>query len=380
MKITRFYCVALCVAVASVLCGTVANAQSTLNPTWSVQYMIDQSQTVLGNSQFANPRDNRGLAISPDGRYLYAGYNSGTEVRKIDLTQTDYTQATVARTTVSRGKAIAVDDLGRVYLAEGNSIKIMDSNLSSVLYTITTGFTCEGVAVTRENGRVVVYNTERGGSNKLTRYELTEINGAISASKRGLTGSGECIIAGAKDMRGVAVDAQGRIWIADPFANTNPNGGYVFRINSDGTGQVTTSGVENPYAIGFLGDSVLVTGGYRTALSTMNLDGALTGSIAIPWGNLSLQPSNGMISGIAISPNGSGFYITNEGGQTPGEKSTYGVVDSQSGYGTDGQFYTDLTHDDNDPILFASVPEPSSLIALFSGAAGLCGFALRRRK
>jgi hypothetical protein len=70
---------------------------------WSVQYLIDQSQTILGSPQAAAPRDNRGLAISPDGQYLYAGYNNGPEVRKIDLTQADYTTATVARTTVSRG-------------------------------------------------------------------------------------------------------------------------------------------------------------------------------------------------------------------------------------------------------------------------------------
>ena len=76
-----------------------------------------------GTESVQLPRDNRGLAISPDGKFLYLGYNNALrEVRKIDLSKADYTDATVARTTVSRGKAIAVDDQGRVYLADGGAI------------------------------------------------------------------------------------------------------------------------------------------------------------------------------------------------------------------------------------------------------------------
>jgi len=69
------------------------------NPQWSVHYLIDQSQTVFGASQFDSPRDVRGLALAPDGRYLYAGYNNPSsdpdhikQVRKIDTTQSDYTK------------------------------------------------------------------------------------------------------------------------------------------------------------------------------------------------------------------------------------------------------------------------------------------------
>src|SRR6266853_5156778 len=42
---------------------------------WSVQYLIDNSRTVFGRPQKVSPRHNRGLAISPDGKYLYAGYH-----------------------------------------------------------------------------------------------------------------------------------------------------------------------------------------------------------------------------------------------------------------------------------------------------------------
>ena len=329
------------------------------NLQWAIPYMIDNSQTVLGQPQATSPRDNRGLAISPDGRYLYAGYNNGPEVRKLDLTQTGYTAMTIARTTVSRGKAIAVDGQGRVYLAEGGAIKIMDANLAGVQYTITgTGLVtkCEGVAATRESGKLVLYNTERGGPNTLTRWELTESGGQVTnAVRAGLDGDGVITITGASDMRGCAVDSLGRIWIADPLATTGT--GKVFRVNSDGAGLVSAS-VGNPYAIGFNGSEVVVTGGYQRLVTVLNND--LSGTpwtFTIPWVGLELDPDGqgdvGMLSGIAFTPNGGGFYLTNEGGQTANEKSTYGAQDANSGW-LAGKYYTDLYNDDNDPILYAT--------------------------
>ena len=329
------------------------------NLNWSVQYLIDQSQTVLGNSQFTAPRDNRGLAISPDGRYLYAGYNNGPEVRKIDLTQADYTDATVARTTVSRGKSIAVDDQGRVYLAEGGSIKILDADLNAVQYTISVT-KCEGVTVNREEGTLALYATERGGPNTLTRWELTEDNGIITgATQSGLDGDGVVTITGASDMRGLAVDSSGRIWIADPSGTTG--NGKVFRLNSDGTSLVSNAAVPNPYAIAFSGDQALVTGGYQGVISVLDTDSlAVVNTLTPPWSDLELAPEPGYaagrsLSGIVVVSNG--FYVTNEGGQTADEKSTYGRTDAESGNLGD-QFYTDLTHDDNEPILFAGSPPP----------------------
>ncbi len=323
---------------------------------WSVQYLIDQSQTVLGNSQITAPRDNRGLAISPDGQYLYAGYNNGPEVRKIDLTQADYTTATVARTTVSRGKAIAVDDQGRVYLAEGASIKILDANLSAVQFTISTT-KCEGVAVQREGGTLALYATERGGPNTLTRWALTESGGVITdASPAGLDGDGVITITGASDMRGVAVDSSGRIWIADPSSTIG--NGKVFRVDSDGTGLVSNTDVPNPYAIAFNGDEVLVTGGYQRIISVLDIDDlSLVDTLIPPWSSMELDPDGGdgqgSLMGIVVTPDG--FYVTNEAGQTADEKSTYGVDDGYSG-DVSGKHYTDLSNDDNDPILFATNP------------------------
>ncbi len=320
--------------------------------TWSVQYLIDQSQTVLGNPQTTAPRDNRGLAISPDGQYLYAGYNNGPEVRKLDLTETDFTDATVARTTASRGKAIAVDDQGRVYLAEGTSIKIYDVDLSILLGTILGRTSVEGVAVIREDGDLALYATDRTDKT-LTRWVLTESGSNITgATQAGLGGTGQLVVTGALNLRGVEVAPSGEIWMADYGANK------VFRVNNDGTGLESVV-LTKPMDIGFDDTQAFVTQyTARTITVLMQSDMSFVTVITPPWADLKLdsdgQSSGGALSGIAMGP-GSSFYVANEAGQTADEKSTYGREDGESGYiGLD--FYTDSTHDDNDPILKAMVP------------------------
>src|SRR5438067_787175 len=61
---------------------------------WSVQYLIDNSQPIFERSQKVFPRHCRGLALTPDGHFLYVGYNhsfnSSGEVRKIDVRIADY--------------------------------------------------------------------------------------------------------------------------------------------------------------------------------------------------------------------------------------------------------------------------------------------------
>ncbi len=352
------------------------------NLSWSVQYLIDNSQTVLGQSQMTAPRDNRGLAISPDGRYLYVGYNNGPEVRKIDLTQPDYTDATVARTTAFRGKSIAVDDQGRVYLAEGSSIKIMDADLSTVQYTISgSGLVtkCEGITVRRETRTLVLYHTERGSPNTLTRWALIESGGHITgAARAGLDGDGVVTITEASDMRGLAVDSSGRIWIADPSATMGM--GKIFRVSSS-TGALidSTNQIPNPYAIVFNGNQALVTGGYQRLVSVVNDDLTVAQTLVPPWTALELDPLGngdaGMLSGIVMTPDNTGFYLSNEGGQTDNEKSTYGRSDSYSGW-LEGKYYTDLSHDDNDPILRVLGPSASMISGTVSYTPYPIGYLL----
>jgi hypothetical protein len=105
---------------------------------------------------------------------------------------------------------------------------------------------------------------------------------------------------------------------------------------------------------------------------------SLLTSVTAPWTALELDPDGqsggGAFSGIVVLP-GVGFYVTNEAGQTADEKSIYGRSDANSGW-LDGKYYTALTHDDNDPILFAT-PEPATLALLALGGASLL---VRRRR
>jgi len=317
---------------------------------WSVQYLIDNSQSVFGRSQEVYPRGNRALAISPDGNYLYAGYNQSFnsggalrardsrmtntgEVRKIDVRMADYEDATRAVLTSHRAKAIAVDDQGRVYLAEGQSIEVYDKDLKYLLLSLPME-ECEGVAVTREGADTVLYATERE-LGELHRYLIDTRFGSdgCQATPAGLQGDGVAKVVGANSLRGVAVDPRGKIWIADEQANK------VFRIDPDGSS---------------------VTRGIDRQIALVTLDMVVTGNLSVPWEELEISPygndHDGSLSGIAVIPGDKGFFVADEHGQTANQKSTYGRTD-QSSEIIDGKLYTDAFGDDNEPILRATPVE-----------------------
>jgi sugar lactone lactonase YvrE len=333
---------------------------------WSVQYLIDNSQSVFGRSQAVYPRTNRALALSPDGNFLYAGYvqsfnnggplrprdsrmtNSG-EVRKIDLRVADYEDATKAVLTYHRAKAIAVDDQGRVYLAEGEMIEVYDADLRQALLTIPMD-QCDGVAVKREGGDTVLYATERE-LGELHRFLIDARwgSGGCKATPAGLGGNGMIKVQGAKSLRGVAVDAKGRIWMADVEA------GRVFRVDANGSNLASVQ-VSRAMALAFYDDTALVARGTDRQIALVSPDLVVTGNLSVPWEELELAPygndHTGGLSGIAVIPGGKGFFVANEHGQTSFQKSTYGRTDQNSEV-IDGKLYTDAFQDDNDPILRA---------------------------
>ncbi len=368
----------LTVAVVGSTCAT-AGSLVLEDLQMSVQYMIDQSQTVLGTDQFDQPRNNRGLAISPDHRYLYAGYNNpsdGYEVRKIDLLEADYTDATVAHLVgVSRGKAIDVDDQGRVYLADASSIKIYDADLTALQHQITVS-KGEGVATSREGGTLYLYASDRT-TGQLAKYELAESGGAIVgssiATSWGTSGTVDVNTASG-DLRGVGVDRNGRIWIAD-----DDNGVYV--VEADGSSSQLISSVSSAIDVGFDDDIAFVTRADEMLISRFNVDDFTSAGadflVDVAPLDLTASPATGgagAIEGMVVVP-GKGIYLAGDGINTANERSTYGRVDGESGY-FESQFYTDLTHDDNDAILYLSVPEPAGLALLALGGVLLL---VRRR-
>lgn len=237
------------------------------NSTWSIQTMIEDSASIFGISQAferGGTRLNRGVALNRGlnfqvaGDYIYLSYlqpdsslmrqdvNDAGEIRKVSLAIADpigsvkkilQLKAVPApgATAAGAAKAAATDDKGRVYLARLNEIQIWDPNLGlGSLNTAVengstvkpmfrlTGFTnANGVAVTRENGILVVYGTDRTRGT-LTRFQLAETGDLITgATKTGLGASGEMVVtAGAPSLRGVEVAPNGKVWIAAHDANT----------------------------------------------------------------------------------------------------------------------------------------------------------------
>lgn len=323
---------------------------------WTVQYLVDCSQTVQGQGHKVSPRRNRGLAMSPDGKYLYAGYHRGAngegEIRKIAIgSGDDFTKATVAVVRGPKGKSIATDDKGRVFIATDGEIMVFDADLSSVQFSKQT-MLCEGLALVREGNELALYTSDRQIGN-VTRWVVEEKDNAVSNISRSKTfgENGEVVIKGAVSLRGVEVDKQGRVWVADH------DGGRVYRISKDGK-NVESVEVMSPLDIGIDGDRAFVTLGQDRQITVVESDSLkVLGNLAVPWSELELSPGGnnriGALAGIVTVP-GKGFFVANESGQTADQRSTYGRPDTHTDI-VNGKVYRDAFDDDNDPILQALV-------------------------
>lgn len=315
--------------------------------------MIDNSQQVFGRSQKVWPRRGRGLALSPDGRSLYVGYthgaNGGGEVRKIAVAVgDDFTRATSRSIEGPVGKAIVCDEKGRVYVANEGEVLVYDSNLHTLQQSIPVGM-CEGLAVTREGGKLVLYTSDRQFG-ALQRFVLDERDDEIvNAKQEGFDGTGQLTLPNAVTPRGVEIDAKGNIWVADSDA------GRVFRVSKDGK-QVDSVDAANAMDIGFDGDRMFVSRGKDRVIAVFEADSMkLIGNLSVPWEELDLTPTgnnrNGSLSGMVVVP-GKGFFVCNETGQTAHQKSPYGRADENTDF-VNGKLYRDAYMDDNDPILRA---------------------------
>lgn len=323
---------------------------------WTVQYLIDNSETVYGKPQTSWPRQNRGLAISPDGKFLYTGYNHASngqgEVRKIAIgISDDFARATTRVLSGPQGKAITTDDKGRVFIASGGEIFIYDANLSQVQLSVQTAL-CEGIATVRDGNELFLYGVERQ-IGRVRRWVLAEKDGVVvSATPSASFGeAGEIFLKFAQGLRGAEVDSKGRLWVAD-F-----EGARVYRVSKDGK-NVEQMDLDHPMDIGFDGDRAFITRGADRVIAVFETESMkLLGNLAVPWDELELNPSGnnrtGGLSCIVTVP-GKGFFVTNESGQTLNQKSTYGRADTHSDV-INGKLYRDAFMDDNEPILQALV-------------------------
>ncbi len=345
--------------IAALALAVLVPSQAADTYKWTVQYLIDNSQAVKGQSQKVWPRRNRGLAMSPDGKFLYAGYHHGGngegEIRKIVIGETeDYVRATERVLRGPLGKAIATDDKGRVYIANEGEVLIYDEDLSHLQFSFESNL-CEGVATVREGNELILYTTGRQ-SGSVRRWVMTEKDNQIVdvVLSNSFGEKGEVRIKNAVDIRGVEVDKKGRVWVADP------TGDRVYRISKDGK-NVESIELPSPMDIGFDGDRVFVTLARERQIAVLETDSMkLLGNLSVPWNELELSPPGnnrtGALCGIVVAP-GKGFFVANESGQTAGQKSTYGRADSHSD-AVNSKLYKDSFMDDNDPILRAlSVPD-----------------------
>lgn len=320
---------------------------------WTVQYLVDNSQSIFGQSQKVWPRRNRGLAVSPDGKYLYAGYHHGAggggEVRKIALSITDdFGRATVRTLAGPLGKSIACDDRGRVYIANESEVLVYDAELASVQHSIPLGI-CEGVAVWRDGRDLLLFASDRE-SGLVQRYVLEEKgDNIVGAAPAGFDGTGIVNIREASSLRGLEVDPKGNIWVADH------EGGVVFRVSKDGK-TIDKVAVPNAVDICFVGERAYVSRGRDRLIAVVQQsDMQLIGNLAVPWEELELSPlgnNRAGALGAIVSIPGKGFFVTNETGQTSGQRSTYGRADDNTDI-IAGKLYRDAYNDDNDPILRA---------------------------
>jgi DNA-binding beta-propeller fold protein YncE len=342
---------------------------------WSVQYLIDNSRSVFGRPQSVSPRHNRGLAISPDGKFLYAGYhhsfNNAGEVRRIQIDVPDYERATVAVLPGLLAKGIACDDKGRVYITDTHAIQVYDATLKTRLLQIPTRVdsdrrthenhaegnrhredlppewaSVDHVATTREGGELVLYGSNRDDGT-ISRWVLKENgDGLSSATLGGFGGTGVFKVPGALDLRGLKLDPKGNIWVVDL------RGSKVFKIKPGGA-DVKSVDVNWPMDVAIDGQRVFVTRWRERAITVLDDEMNVLGNLGVPWEELELSPfgnnHDGFLSGIVVVP-GRGFFVANEGGQTANQKSTYGQIDEHSDV-IGGKLFHDAFMDDNEPIL-----------------------------
>jgi hypothetical protein len=223
----------------------------------------------------------------------------------------------------------------------------------------------------------------------------------LTATPDASFGAGGTAALAGLSLRGLDVDASGRIWVADFGA------GQVLVVEANGLSFTSRTVGATPIDIAvndlsLYGESQVLVTDFQNRLirmfeishfdaNTLDFSNASVANgymfnigdsdlIALsldPDGNNDSGNPPGALSGIVVVPN-RGFYVTNENGQTADQRSIYGIDDGQGGI-IDGVQYMDIHRDDNEPVIsyLIPIPEPAAIVL---GAMALAGFAVLVRR
>lgn len=371
------------------LAGSGAHAEIPLTDLqWGVQNIVDNDDAPFGLGQgpgAGEPRNARGLALSPDGLFVYLGYNQHRQIRKIDLSVADpadscgvvaevhfsssscsiggYT-GTCLPDSLDNPKALATDDVGRVYATRSTQIQIFDANLTTLILSITGFSTTNGIHVARRDAssfyvyaadrgldevyRMILDETTIGAGGSVTRASLLDptfdTDGIVHV---GLDSAG----AASNDLRGLASDADGNVWAAE-------NDGTLFLISPDGS-TVTKRALAEAFDVAIDGDQVFVTTGGRTVTVIDRTDiNVVLATLTPPLGSMLLEPSVGSATGIDLIP-GNTIFAAIEGGSSAPQSGESSFSNVNCG-GADPNPAAD---DDNDPILIAEACPATRYVA-----------------
>ena len=370
--------ITICAVVTVLVCGGMVRADIDLSsPAWSVEHIINNSETVFGVDQgnfgMNGPRSNRSLALSPDGDFMYLGYGDpGWFVRKVEIGHAPGDNVTSVKAqlgltdegkSLNWAKSLATDDQGRVYITRNLEIQVYDADLTTRLLTVTGFSKAEGVHVARaDTGKVYLYNTERDlTSGQLKRMVLTEAtdfaSGTMAWSGDASFGGGDGMadLGGENDARGIATDDNGNIWVAE-------NDNSLFRVSNDGVTLIDSIGLSDAFDVAIDGNKVFVSQDDDKTVSIINATTmALLDTLSVPFAALQLdeggQSGYGTLGGIDVVSN-SALFVSNEYGQS-----------------LDPSAYSDYAGDDNEPVLKVT-PEPATMSLLALGGLAV----LRRRR
>lgn len=364
------------------------------DPTWSVQNIVDNDDAPFGLGQgpgAGEPRSVRGLALSPDNDYLYLGYNQHKQLRKVDLSVTDpadscalvaeiyFATLTPSEQAAYTGnympdsldnpKAVATDDVGRVFVTRSTAIQVFDADLTTLLLTITGFSTVNGVHVARMDGtHLYVYASDRGlpevyrmvladaaitGGGSVTRASVLDPvfdgDGIVDV---GLDSGGNAT----NDMRGLVSDIDGNVWVAE-------NDGTLFQVipaAGEGASTVLKRALAGAFDVAIEGDRVYVSSSGRKVTvvdrNDINIVLETLDPFAVPLGpNMDkLEPLVGSATGIDLI-SGEALFLAIEGGSSAPQSGE----SSFSDVNCDGADPNPAADDDNDPVLrFVTAPLP----------------------